>query len=339
MKIALALGLNLLVFGGMFGVAAEPESSGLFPQPENAKTGYLRVSDVHEIFFIECGNPQGKPVMCLHGGPGVGSYPRLAQYFDPQKFRILLHDQRGTGQSRPFGELRDNTTWDLVDDIEKLRIHFGLEKFLIFGGSWGSTLGLAYAETHPERVEGLILRGVFLGTPEEIEFHYVKTGWFFPEEYHRLCALLPHPEKGAYPQQWVPLIYGDDAALSARVSEALARFELKFMTLNMPDETIDRIFASMPKEAMAKGAAIDHHYVIHDYFLKEHPLLDHIDVLKDLPVTLINGRYDMAAPPRAAFLVHQALPQSELILVEGAGHSEREPGITAALLEAVKKFE
>jgi len=277
--------------------------------------------------------------MCLHGGPGVGSYPRLAQYFDPEKFRIVLHDQRGTGQSKPFGELKGNTTGELVEDIEKLRQHLSIDKFLLFGGSWGSTLGLAYAEKYPHRITGMVLRGIFLGTPEEVEFHYVRTGCFFPEEYDRLCTLLPNPEKGAYPEQWHPLIHGDDLKRREEILDALVRFELKFMTLEMPDATIDGFLSSIPKQAMYLSARIDHHYVINGYFLKDNQLLAQIGVLKDIPITLINGRYDMAAPPRAAFLVHKALPKSELIWVEGAGHSERESGITEALLNAVKKFQ
>jgi len=329
----------LLMMLGAQTLASAQDASGLFPSPENPRTGFLKVSDVHRIFYSCSGNPEGKPVMCLHGGPGVGSYPRLARYFNPKKFFVVLHDQRGAGKSTPSGELRENTTGDLVEDIEKLRLHLGLGKVLICGGSWGSTLGLAYAEKYPGNVSGLLLRGIFLGTEEEIEFHYLHTGFFFPREQDALLSLLPDKTKGTHPDYLYELIRGEDRELSRKVLRALGKFELKFMKLNMPDAVVDGYLDRIAGEEHLKFASIDLHYVTNRYFMKDGQLLENVGVLKGIPVTLINGRYDMAAPPRAAFRVHRALPGSRLILVEEAGHSETEKGITAALVKAAAAFE
>jgi proline iminopeptidase len=312
---------------------------GLFPVMENPESGYLKVGDIHEIYYETGGNPEGKPVMCLHGGPGVGSYPRLMRYFDPEKFFMVNHDQRGSGRSRPYGELRENTTPNLVEDIEKLRQHLGLGKVLIFGGSWGSTLGLAYAEKYPENVTGMVLRGVFLGTEEEIKFHYLGTGFFFPEEQDRLLSVLPDRSRSVHPDYIHELVTGEDEELGHRVLVALAGFEMKFMKLHMPDEQISGFLESIPREAHHGAALIDLTYVKNRYFMEPGQLVQNLGKLGDMPVTLINGRYDMAAPPMAAYRVHRALPNSKLVIVEEAGHSETEDGITRALLEAVAAFE
>jgi proline iminopeptidase len=334
------LGVALVLASVLAGhPAAGQEGAKLFPAAEPFRTGYLDVSDLHRIFFACCGNPKGKPVMCLHGGPGVGCYPRLARYFDPEKFLIVLHDQRGAGRSRPHGELRENTTANLVSDVEKLRKHLGLGKVLVFGGSWGTTLGLAYAEAYPANVAGLVLRGVFLGTREEIEFHYQGTGLFFPREQAALLEVLPDRTRGTDPDYLYELVCGDDEVLRERVFEKLAHFEFKFMKLRMPDETIASWLESVPRDAALRTLRLDLHYVSNRYFLEKGQLLENLGKLKGIPVTLINGRYDMATPPRTAFLVHRALPGSKFVMVEAAGHSESEDAITAALLEAVAAFQ
>jgi proline iminopeptidase len=317
----------------------ERKEGGLYPQPNFHKTGHFQVSDGHKLFYATCGNRSARPVMCLHGGPGAGSYPRLAQYFNPDKFFIVLHDQRGAGQSKPHGRLEGNTTQNLVEDMEKLRKTLNLGKVILFGGSWGTALALAYAETYPENVGGMILRGVFLGTRAEVEYHYLGNRFFYPKEYDALLSELPDPGKGAHPDYLYELVTGDDEVLRHKVLDALGRYELKFMKLNMPDEVVSGYLEGMPKDEHLRYARLDLHYVTNRYFLEEGQILRDIGKLRDIPVTLINGRYDMAAPPRSAYQVHKALPGSKLIIVEEAGHSESEEGITAALVKAAAEFE
>ena len=329
----------LILLFGLITAAPAQDKSGLFPAPENPKTGYLKVSELHRIFYVCWGNPDGKPVMCLHGGPGVGSYPRLARYFDPEKFFIVLHDQRGAGRSEPAGELRDNTTQNLVEDVEKLRLHLKLGRVLIYGGSWGTTLGLAYAETYPKNVSGLLLRGVFLGTEEERVFHYRYTGFFFPREHQALLSLLPDPSRGSDPAYLHELIYGQDRVMGDKVLQALGRFELKFMKLHMPDEVVENYLKSVSRDEHIQMAGIDLHYVTHGHFLEEGQLVRNAGALQGIPATLIHGRYDMATPLRSAYRLHRALPGSRLVVVEEAGHSESEKGITRAVLEGARSFE
>ncbi|MCP4898685.1 MAG: prolyl aminopeptidase [bacterium] len=315
------------------------DKAELFPVPVLVEQGHLEVSELHKIFYICLGNPEGKPVMALHGGPGAGSYPRLAQYFDPEKYFIVLHDQRGSGQSVPKGELRENTTKNLVEDIEKLRQYLNLDEMLVFGGSWGSTLALTYAEAYPENVAGMILRGVFLGTTEELEYHYLGNRFFFPKEYYDLLHTLPDRERGAHPDYLHEIITGEDKDLANQAKRALASYELKFMKLHMKDEVVASYVEKMLASDDNSMQSIDLHYVKNRYFLKENQILDDISKLSGIPITIINGRYDMAAPPLSAYRVHQALPSSQLLIVEEAGHSESEEGITAALIKVCAEFE
>jgi proline iminopeptidase len=317
-------------------VGAGVAAAELFPPVEPFDSGHLAVDDLHEIYYERSGNPEGTPVMVLHGGPGVGSYPLLRRYFDPERYHIVLHDQRGSGRSRPFGELEGNTTADLVADIERLRDHLNLDKLVLFGGSWGSTLALAYAETYPDNVSAMILRGVFLGTAAEIDHHYHESGasLFFPEEFAALLRALPEPDRRPIPNYVYEIARGEDAELRNRVLRALGRFELKMVALEMPDSVVDRIEDQLVS-AEGRGAyLIDLHYASNRYFLDEGQLLRDADKLADIPTIIINGRYDLICPPDSAYRLHRALPRSQLILIEGAGHSEREEGTTAALLAA-----
>lgn len=329
----------LICVSPIWAEAIEADEPSLYPASAPLKQGYLKVSELHEIFYLCFGNPSGKPVMCLHGGPGSGCYPRMMQYFNPEKYYIILHDQRGAGQSKPHGELSENTTAHLVEDIEKLRNHLQLGNVLVFGGSWGSTLGLAYAQAYPENVTGMILRGVFLATKAERDFHYMGTAFFFPEEHARLKAALPDPEMDTTPEYLSSLVLGDDLEVRRRVMDALGRFEIKFMKLNMPDETVDSIMSRMKGDEGFQMVSIDLHYVGNGHFLEEGQLLKNAGKIEHIPVTLINGRYDMASPAIGAFMMHQKLPNSKLIIVEEAGHSESEEGITRALLDAATEFE
>lgn len=309
----------------------------LYPPIQAYKTGYLKVSELHEIFYGLGGNPAGAPVMVLHGGPGAGCSPHDFQYFNPEKFHIVLHDQRGSGQSRPYAELKENTTQNLVEDIEKLRSHLKLGKVILFGGSWGSTLALAYAETYPNNVYGIILRGVFTATKGEIDhFYHGATATYFPENFEMLVKHIDQPEVKNYPVQLLSKIQGLDSVASHEVAKAWARYEGKIAFLNMPDQQLENILTRWPFFAFS---LIENYYMANNCFLKEGQLLDNADQLADIPTIIVNGRYDVICPPIAAFTLHKKLPKSKLWIIEGAGHSASEPGIEAALVKAAKEFE
>jgi proline iminopeptidase len=315
------------------------EPGELFPVAQPFEEGYLKVSDLHTIWYGLSGNPQGKPVFVLHGGPGFGCYPRLTQYFDPDKFLVVLHDQRGAGQSRPAGELRENTTQELVADIERLRGHLKINgKMLVFGGSWGSALALAYAETHPEHVSGMVLRGVWTGTKAETENGYggEHVRQFFPDAVARMEAAMPPGSVGFDPQSLLKIFTSDDEALCRQIAREWVRYGIKVSQLHASDEDLERGFGDTDVLA---GAKIDTHYASNLFFLEEGQLLRDAHRLRGIPVTIINGRYDMLCPPVTAWRLHQRLPQSKLIIVEEAGHSEGEEGTTRALVAAVAEFE
>lgn len=335
-------GAGLVVVGLMAALAPGQETqddTGLFPAQRPLQVGYLRVSEIHEIFYALCGNPQGKPVFVLHGGPGYGCYPRLTQYFDPTKFLVVLHDQRGSGRSRPTGEIRENTTQDLVADIERLREHLKIDgKVLVFGGSWGSTVALAYAEAHPGRVRGLVLRGVFTASAAEPLNGFVgpMPRAFFPEAVAKFDAALSGRLKDFEPETVLALFMGDDKDAQRRVADAWIRCAIKFGKMHASDDEVE---AGWGDYDVIPGARIDCHYAANDFFLPEDQLLRDLHKIGDIPTTIIQGRYDMICPPSTAWRVHRGLPQSKLVIVEEAGHSETEPGITKALLEAVAEFE
>ncbi|MBI4716561.1 MAG: prolyl aminopeptidase [Planctomycetes bacterium] len=323
-------------------VAGEPQSADAplrdyFPDIEPFETGYLKVSDGHEIYYELCGNREGKPAMLLHGGPGGGSYPTLRRYHDPAKYLIVLHDQRGAGKSKPYCELRDNNTQALVQDIERLRTHLKLGKVQVFGGSWGSTLAVAYAEAYPDNVSALILRGVFLATKEETDyFYHGGAGLFFPDAFERLQAIVPHPERHDYPQQLLDLIRGDDAEKRERAARGWAWYETKMGKLRQSDAEVD---ASLNTWKYLDFSLIENYYMANDCFLAEGQLLRDAPKIAHLPAFIVQGRYDVICPPAAAYKLHKALPRSKLVLVEAAGHSGSEPGIRSALIEAARSLE
>ncbi len=320
----------------------QQESPQLFPVVDPFFTGNLRVSERHTIHFMLFGNPTGKPVFVLHGGPGFGCYPRLTQYFDPGKYFIILHDQRGSGKSVPLGEVMENTTAHLVADIEALRRYlldlFEIDgKIMIFGGSWGTTLGLAYAETHPDKVSCMVLRGVFLGTPAEIDNFWGgrSTRCFFPQFRAELEAALPDGCDPFTPGAMKKILDSRDQALKKKVLAAWCRYSVKIGRLHTPDEYVNQPFGGMD---ILPCARIDAHYMANLCFLEKDQLIRDAHKIKNIPTTIINGRYDMICPPLSAFRLHKQLKRSKLILVEEAGHSEGEEGTTAALLKAVAEF-
>lgn len=330
-----AIVLGLLVSGAAGATPPEPE---LFPEIQPYDSGYLKVSDIHEIYYEQSGNPEGKAIFFLHGGPGGSTSPAQRRYYDPKKFHIVLHDQRGAGKSRPFADVRQNTTWDLVEDIEKLRKHVGVERMIFLGGSWGSTLALSYAEKYPERVSGLILRGVYLGTREEMERFYTHgVAEYFPEVSERLWSQVPEMPGKTPPQRILAALESPDEALRKRVAKAWAAYETKVAFLQRSDEEVEKAFADgWDPTAFSR---IENHYMANDCFLEDNQLLRNAGRLKDIPTIIVNGRYDVICPPRTAYLLHKALPKSKLWIVEAAGHSGSEPGITAALVRAVRTFE
>ena len=333
--LVLSFALLLAPFAAPAGAA---EDHPLFPEIEPYDSGFLQVSEIHEIYYEQSGNPQGKPVFFLHGGPGGGTSPVSRRLYDPKKFRIVLHDQRGAGRSRPFAELRENTTQELVEDIERLRRHLKIEdKVLIVGGSWGSTLALAYAEAHPDRVAGLVLRGIYLGTPEEMEsFYGYGVAAYFPEVSERLWSLVPEMPGKTRPQRLLAMLESPDPEARKKVAKAWAAYETKVAFLERSDAQVEAEFATWDPTAFSR---IENHYMAKDCFLEPGQLLRDAHKIKDIPAIIINGRYDVICPPKTAWQLHQALPKSQLWIIEASGHAGSEPGIQEALVKAVKTFE
>jgi proline iminopeptidase len=316
---------------------ADLPDRALFPPIEPFESGYLKVSDLHEIYYELCGNPQGKPVFVLHGGPGGGCSARMRRFFDPQRFLIVLHDQRGAGRSKPYAELRENNTPNLVEDIERLRRKLGLEKIIIFGGSWGSTLGLAYAETYPQHVSAMVLRGFWTCTKAELE-HWYGGGVadYFPEEYEKLLSILPSNEPGTVPERLLKLLTSDDPQTRGHAARAWAGYEIKLAHLEYSDEQVAATFQEWNPYDFA---LLENHYMVNNCFLRDNQLFDEASKLKDIPITVINGRYDVICPPITAYRFCRMLPKAKLVIVERAGHSQGEPPITAALVAALKELE
>jgi proline iminopeptidase len=308
-----------------------------FPALQPFSHGRLRVSDLHELYFEECGNPAGKPALVLHGGPGGGISPFLRQMHDPSAYRIILFDQRGCGQSTPHAELRDNTTWHLVDDIEKLRRHLGVERWQVVGGSWGSTLALAYAERHPERVTELILRGIFTLRESEIRWFYQQgADALFPDVWDAFIAPIPEAERhdllGAYHRR----LTGEDRAEQMRCARAWSQWEGATLSL-LPDE---KRVAEFGKDHFALAfARIECHYFRNKgFFRADGQLLADAHRLKGIPGCIIQGRYDVVTPAITAWDLHKAWPEADFEMVPDAGHTGSEPGIADALVRATDRF-
>lgn len=308
-----------------------------FAPIEPYRCDYLAVSDLHTLYFEEVGNPKGVPVVFLHGGPGGGISPDHRRYFDPQFYRIILFDQRGCGKSTPFAELTDNTTWHLVADIEKLRLHLGITKWLVFGGSWGSTLALSYSITHPTAVTGLILRGIFLCRPKEIKWFYQEgAGRIFPEVWQKYHDFIPPNERGDMVKAYYKRLTSQDAALQLEAAKRWSQWEMATSYL------IPKASAVTDMEDPAKAlpfARIESHYFINNSFFKtDNYLIEQCQVLKEHPIHIVQGRYDVVCPAESAYELHQALPHSQLEIIGDAGHSASEPGIRSALIKATEGF-
>jgi proline iminopeptidase len=311
--------------------------TSLYPEIEPHASGLLRVDDVHEIYWEVSGNPNGKPVVFLHGGPGGGTEPKHRRFFDPKRYRIVLLDQRGCGKSRPHASLENNTTWHLVDDIEALRKHLEIERWQVFGGSWGSTLALAYAQKHPERVTELVLRGIFTFAQDEMDWFYRNgTRMLFPDAYADFLSAIPEDEHDDIIAAYHRRLTGDDPKVRAAAARAWSLWECRVATL-MPDP--DLVRHCEETSFTLAFARIECHYFVNAGFLEtETQLLDNIDTMRHIPGVIVHGRYDVICPPRNAWRLHEAWPESKLKFVDDAGHSANEPGILRALVEATDSF-
>ncbi|MBK9131790.1 MAG: prolyl aminopeptidase [Gammaproteobacteria bacterium] len=305
---------------------------GQYPAIKPYVTHSLQVDALHTLHVEECGNPDGLPVVFVHGGPGAGCEPWHRRFFDPEVYRIVLFDQRGCGRSTPHAELRDNTTPNLVADMERIRVHLGIERWAVFGGSWGSTLGLVYAETHPGRVLGLILRGIFLCRPEEIRWFYQEgASWLFPDYWEEYLRPIPEDEHGDLVGAYYRRLTGEDEIARMAAAKAWSRWEGKTSNLLPRKEVVDHF--SEPYTALSL-ARIECHYFMNDTFLEPDQILRDAPRLADIPGVIVHGRYDAVCPLKNAWDLHQAWPRAELRVIPDAGHSALEPGIVDALVRA-----
>ncbi len=307
----------------------------LYPEIEPYERGELAVDRVHSLYWEQSGNPEGVPVVFLHGGPGAGAMPAHRRFFDPRHYRIVIFDQRGAGRSRPLGALVDNTTDRLVADIERLRRHLGIENWYVFGGSWGSSLALAYAETFPERVRGLVLRGVFLCRRQEIEWFMTGMRRFFPEAWSAFAGHLPEDERGDILAAYHRRLVDPDPAVHMPAAQAWSRYEGACSTLRPSPEAV----SALTEPQVALGLArIEAHYFVNDCFLEEGSLLRNAGRLAGIPGVIVHGRYDVICPIVSAAELAAAWPGARFEIVPDAGHSAMEPGIRARLVAAMERF-
>lgn len=308
-----------------------------YPSIEPFNHSFLNVSALHTLYFEQVGNPNGVPVVFLHGGPGGGIQPDHRRYFDPQYYRVILFDQRGCGQSTPFAELEQNTTWDLVNDIELLRRHLGITNWLVFGGSWGSTLALAYAITHPQAVLGLILRGIFLCRPREISWFYQEgASRIFPDIWENYFNFIPPAERSDMVKAYYKRLTSTDQQLQLEAARHWSQWEMATSYL-VPKETAVKEMED-PARALPFARIEAHYFINNAFFSTDNYLLENIEPIKNKWVRIIQGRYDIVCPTESAWELHRALPQSKLNIVAASGHSASEEGIRSALIQALEEF-
>ncbi len=311
------------------------ERAELFPGIEPYRTGMLQVDARHQIYWEESGNPAGVPIAFVHGGPGAGTAPLHRRYFDPRHYRIVLFDQRGAGRSTPTGEIANNTTQDLITDMEALRRHLGIDKWFLFGGSWGSSLALAYGEAFPDRCRGFILRGIFLCRGSEIEWFLHGMGMIFPEAHRNFVGFLPQEERADILGNYHRRLVDPDPQVHLPAARAWSAYEGACSTLLPSPETV----TAFQQDRMALGLArIEAHYFKHDLFLSDAALLSGVDRIRHLPAIIVQGRYDIVCPIVSADELHRAWPEADYVVVPDAGHSAMEPGVRRALLRAVEQF-
>lgn len=308
----------------------------LYPEIEPFNKSWLKVSALHLIYFEECGNPEGVPVIFLHGGPGSGCNPSQRRFFDPEHYRIILLDQRGCGRSTPLGEVYENTTDDLASDIDALREHLNIAKWHVFGGSWGSTLALAYALQFTSKVKSLVLRGIFLSRPIELHWFLGEVQLFFPEPWERLCEFLPADKRHNPIEAYEVLVFSDDSALNVPAAIRWNTFESSIMSL-LPREPGND--SQVNGEIELARARVQIHYIQNHCFVGHRDLLQEANQkLGHIPTTIIQGRYDMVCPPQTAWELKRAMPHAEFTMVADAGHSAMESGISCALVAATEQY-
>ena len=309
----------------------------LFPNIEPFNTFHLPVSDLHTIYVEESGNKNGKPVIFLHGGPGGGVDPKYRRYFNPDKWRIIMFYQRGCGKSTPFAELKENTTWDLVDDIEKIRNHLSIDNWVVFGGSWGSTLSLAYSQTYPNSCKGLILRGIFLVRKKEIDWFYQEgANNIFPDRWESFSAPIPVEKRDNLMQAYYEILTGDDHSKKIEAAKAWSTWEGSTVRLMQDENFISDFSDEKFAEAFAR---IECHYFMNNcWFNSNNHLIENVDKIRHIPGVIIHGRYDIICPVVQAWDLHQAWPEADLHIIPDAGHSIFEEGIKDKILEYTEKF-
>ncbi|MCC2678327.1 MAG: proline iminopeptidase [Pseudobdellovibrio sp.] len=308
-----------------------------YPEIEPFKTEFLKVSDIHTIYVEQCGNPNGRPVIFLHGGPGGGIHSDYRRYFDPNHYRIVLFDQRGAGRSTPAAELRENSTWDLVSDIEKIRTYLGIKNWIVFGGSWGSTLALSYAETHPDKVKGLILRGIFLCRPSEIKWFYqFGASEIFPDVWESYSSFIPEAERGDYVTAYYKRLTDPNADVRLAAAKIWSKWEAATSRLIVDMKAIDAF--DDPTFAL-QFARIECHYFTNNAFFKtDNYLIENVAKIRHIPTVIVQGRYDVVCPARSAWDLHRAFPEAELHIIADSGHAASEPGTRSKLIEMSDRF-
>ena len=313
------------------------ELKTLYDPIEPFDTGRLKVSPIHEIYYEQCGNPQGKPVVFLHGGPGGGISSDYRRYFDPKIYRVVLFDQRGSGKSTPHASIEANTTWDLVLDIERLREHLNIRHWQVFGGSWGSTLALAYAETHPDRVRELVLRGIFLCRPKEIRWFYQEgASEIFPDVWEEYLKVIPENERADMVSAYHRRLTSDDQAVRLEAARAWSIWEGSTSRLFFDPAMIEK-FAD-PEFALAFARIECHYFMNNAFFSSDNYLIENVGPIRPIPAVIVQGRYDVVCPVKSAWDLHRAWPEAQLNIIPDAGHSISEPGIIDALVRATDQF-
>jgi proline iminopeptidase len=309
----------------------------LYDEIEPFDAGRLQVSPMHNIYYEQAGNPEGQPVVFLHGGPGGGLVPEYRRFHDPSAYRIVLFDQRGSGQSTPHAGLEENTTWDLVSDIEKLREHLGIESWQVFGGSWGSTLSLAYAQTHPSRARQLVLRGIFLCRPKEIRWFYQEgASAIFPDVWEEYLKVIPESERGDMVSAYYRRLTGDDEQAKLAAARAWSIWEGSTSKLFFDYGMIEK-FAD-PEFAMAFARIECHYFMNNAFFPTDNHLIENVGKIRHIPAVIVQGRYDVVCPMMSAWELHRAWPEADLHITPDAGHSAMEAGNISALVEATDRF-
>ena len=312
------------------------ERRTLYPAFEANQSGYLKVGDGHELYYEESGNPNGKPAVFLHGGPGGGCMEKMRRFFNPDVYRIVLFDQRGCGKSRPHASLENNTIWDLVNDIEILRASLQIDRWQVFGGSWGSTLALAYSQTHPERVSELVLRGIFMLRKKEIQWFYQKgASELFPDLWQHYLEPIPKSERDDLLGAYYKRLTSDDPDIRLQAAKAWSRWESSTSFL-IPNEKMAAAFDA--NDLALSLARIECHYFVNDGFMEDNQLINNVDKIRNIPSVIVQGRYDVVCPSISAWELAQAWPEADLRIVPDAGHSAFEPGIIHELVTATDAF-